>query len=827
MEEGRFVVQVGSATVDVRKLVRDIRGIEDMVIEAVRDDWAHQRLKIFNQRLYPFADAADIAEWDHFILERYPPLYTNPEGTCNDCPLGPCSLEGAKGKCGLELEAYQAKLSLRIACKGCLSQMIDSRELLNYAIKVFGKDKPVGFGRFFGKADLTSIGLLTGQYLKNLGDLDKAQSYAEDQLNKLLVASYQGSGTVTEFEELALHAGSLLFLTGNVAEFIKASLFGFTNAGDHEQIELINYPPPTSDAGLGSVEPGKPVLAFVGDSFLPAWVAVNQLKEKGLTGQIEVVGIGPAGDDGIRFYERFRNVGPIMQAKKIIRGGLADVIVASNACINLDILGEAERVESRVIWIGREQGLGLPDRTDDPADQIASDLIGGAAGAWIRDPEKAAEVAVKAVQGVKRRGDYVLSEEKVRAEAAKCRDDCDLCFSVCPNSLLLNKAVKRIKVEGPRALSEPLMSEVEKGCFFCGRCEEVCPGKIALLDLIVAAQQKRAPQDKFVMRAGRGMVNIQEAVTFAYSLAGNSPGFSHILGCGNANPDDLAWMANQLTSYGFTVQTAGCAATQIARYYDEIEQKFIFKKYPAEVQPRNLINCGGCSATHHLADTQPKWVRTGTYTSHYANFAETVDVLYTLWYPSVIIWGGLPERMYALAAGFARVGSPVIVGPVAGPSWKRFLMSDKWDWRKWWSYDILERRKKPTEPAKKHMIIPVETKEEAVTMLAATNFYVAAVSDIQVPHLESYLELHDTFFGEFPDDCDKFVRGPLELGLRFKPRMIKLLADKGWETGRLILLKARHPDGRLMSFEEFRKEYSACDGRAMTQLPHRVKPKVE
>ncbi|MFQ5925212.1 MAG: hypothetical protein ACE5IE_04380, partial [Dehalococcoidia bacterium] len=526
MQEEKFIVQVGPTAVDVRTLVRDIRGVEDIVIEAVRDDWSNHRLKIFNQRIYPFAEAADIAEWDHFLLGRYPPLYTMPEGCCNDCVQGPCPLEGAKGKCGLETEAYQAKLSLRTACKGCLSQMIDTRDLLNYALKVFGKDKPVGFGKSTGKADLSSIGLLTGQFLKTLGDLDRAQSYGEDQLNKLILASYIGSGTVTEFEEMVLHAGSLLFLTENVAEFIKASCFPFTNAGDLTQMELTSYPPPTYSAGLGSVESGKPVLAFVGDSFLPAWVALNLLQEKGLTEQIELVGIGPAGDDAIRFSDRFRNVGPIMQAKKIIRGGLADVIVASTACINLDILSEAKRVESRVIWVGREQGLGLLDRTDDPADQIASDLIGGAAGAWIRDQEKAAEVAVKAVQGVRRRGDYVLSEERVRAEAAKCRDDCDLCWTVCPNSLLLNKAVKRIKVEGPPALSGPVMSEVEKGCFFCGKCEEACPANIALLDLLVAAQQKRAPQDNFVMRAGRGVLSIQEAVTMAFSLAGNLVGFA-------------------------------------------------------------------------------------------------------------------------------------------------------------------------------------------------------------------------------------------------------------------------------------------------------------
>ncbi|MFQ5925642.1 MAG: hypothetical protein ACE5IE_06575, partial [Dehalococcoidia bacterium] len=134
-------------------------------------------------------------------------------------------------------------------------------------------------------------------------------------------------------------------------------------------------------------------------------------------------------------------------------------------------------------------------------------------------------------------------------------------------------------------------------------------------------------------------------------------------------------------------------------------------------------------------------------------------------------------------------------------------------------------RTRTTEPAKHNLIVPVETKEEAITMAAALHFYPAAISDIQVPHLETYIDWHDTYFGEYPDDIHKFVRGPLELGLRFKARLIRILAEKGWETGRLVLLQARHPDGRLMSFEEYRKEYSACDGRALTQLPHRLKAK--
>ena len=820
MEE-RYFVQLGKTRLDMRTVVPDIRGVEDIVREAIEEDWAEMRYSRFHLKMFPFPDAADMAEWDRFLLERYPPLYTSPQLTCCDCPQGPCCLEEAKGKCGLELEPYQAKLSLLIACRGCLSQLMDSRELLNYAIKVFGREKPVSFGKQVTKADLDMIRLLTALDPKNLGDLDRAQSYAEAQLTKLTWAGLMGTGSVEDFEEMAFHAGSLLLMTQTVAELIKASLFGFTNAGDEEAMNQYNYPPPTTEAGLGSVDRTKPVILFVGDSFLPAWVAVNHLKEKGLAEQIELCGIGPAADDGIRFYDRFRNIGPIMQAKKIIRGGLADVIVAGSACINLDILGEAKRVESRVIWTGREGSMGLPDRTVDPVEEIVKDLVGGAEGAWIRDPEKAAEVAVRVVQQVRRKGDYVLSEEKAREEAAKCKEDCDLCFTVCPNSLLLNKAVRGVKKEGLQALSE-----VEMGCYFCGKCEEACPAKIALLDLIVAAQEKRAPKEKFVMRAGRGTELRDMIVAWAYSTL-NITSQDIIIGCGNANPDDLAWMANQLVSSGAVVWVAGCAGTQVARHYDEVEQKFIFKKFPTEPNPRNLLNSGGCTACSLAAVASLKWVRTGTFASVYGNLAEHIDVQFPLWMGSAIIWGALPERMYTLAAGLVRLGYPVIIGPTTEFDWKRFLISDRWDWKKWWAYDILEHRTKPTEPGKKQMIIPVETKEEAIVMAQCTSFYPATPASVASIKLDNYIGWSEKFFGEWPDDWYKFIRNPVDLGtLRYKARMVKRLGEEhGWEVHRVMVLKARHPDGRLMDFEQLSREYSAPDGRAITYLPHRVREK--
>jgi acetyl-CoA decarbonylase/synthase complex subunit alpha len=399
---------------------------------------------------------------------------------------------------------------------------MDSREILNYAIKRFGRDKEAHQGgeRCYIGDWANSIGLYTGIWANTLGRVEVALSYAEAQLTKLFLASYQGNGSVEEFETMTFHTGYAQAVAQDAAELVKTSCFDFIAAPGQPAEIMNNWPPPTVQGGFGSVEPGKPVIAVMGDSFLPAWSAVDYLKENGLTEQIEVCGIGSAGDDVARFYDRCRIVSPMMRAAKAIRSGIADVIIASNACVPIDVVAEAKRVESRVIWTGHQGTGGLPDRTDDPIDEIVNDLVEGANGAWIRNIEKAGEVAVKVVQKVKRKGDYLLSEEAVKKEAGKCLEGCDLCFSACPNNLLLSRAVRAAQQEGIMALAE-----VEKGCYLCGKCEEVCPANIPLCDLMVAAQGRRAPEEKFVMRPGRGAIPVSELLQDTFSiLYGNQPG---------------------------------------------------------------------------------------------------------------------------------------------------------------------------------------------------------------------------------------------------------------------------------------------------------------
>jgi acetyl-CoA decarbonylase/synthase complex subunit alpha len=168
--------------------------------------------------------------------------------------------------------------------------------------------------------------------------------------------------------------------------------------------------------------------------------------------------------------------------------------------------------------------------------------------------------------------------------------------------------------------------------------------------------------------------------------------------------------------------------------------------------------------------------------------------------------------MQAIVAAWARAGSPVVIGPNSAFGWKRYLLGNKWDWEKWCSYLMMAategREKKLHEPAPKHMIVPVETKEEAVTTLLFLWNKGTSAFDGRQRSLETCIEEHLKAFDEYPDEWYLFVRSDLDLPQRDKMTMLKKLREEhGWEIDRVRIKKQTLPDGRLVSREEFADQY--------------------
>ena len=822
------IARVGSLEVDIREVVRDPRGMEDEIVEIMENDFVEGRQSNFGGRITLLPDAADIAELDYSLLDKYPPLYIHPQGVCADCGLGPCHLKEGQGKCGLEMESFQGRLSLRKACRGCMTQMVASRELLNYALKRWPEGTPISMGDILSISDYApAISVLSGLYIKNLKDLNKALSYGEAQLAKLFQASYSGTGRAIDFESMVLHAGSVLLLVMGVAEMLKISCYGFLSAANQALDQLEQFPPATLAGGWASIEKGKPVIAFVGDDFLSAWCAIDYAKQNGLTEQIEICGIGAAGDDIARFYERCRIVAPMVRAAKAIRNGVFDVVVISPGCLPLDLVSEAARVESKAIWVGHHAVHDLTDSTDEPVDKIVNALAAGEKAAWIRDVEKAGEVAVKLAQKVKRQGNYTIPEDEATKQAKNHQADCDICSMVCPVGLPVSKAVRQL-AEG----NWDGFFEVEKGCNFCGACEDACPSKVQLRDIIVAAERKQASADKFIMRAGRGPISITELLQSAFAVGwGSIPAMVTIFGCGDARQEEIAWIANELLSGGCMVFVAGCAGAEVARSFSATKGKYLFQQYPATCAARNIVNCGSCSAICHSVPMY-LMLRPSGGIHLYGNIPPLGDSINLGGAQSIIVWGSLPDRMYAVAAAWARLGSTVIVGPASSLGWNRYLVGNRYDRSKWWVHHGETGKRREVEPVPEHLMMLVETKEEALTMLARSVLTVKDYRESRATHLEVLIDYYQRFYNQLPEDWHLLVRSDFELPPRHRRHMVSLLAaQNGWETEGMKIKKAKHRDGRLMTLAELAASYGMEQGIYSTglrsQLPLRLRGVAE
>ncbi|MEA2051391.1 MAG: 4Fe-4S binding protein [Euryarchaeota archaeon] len=798
-EANKKIVKVGDCEVDLEEVVRDLRGVEDIATDIIKE-MGERRVKQWKPKLNILAHASDIAEWDSVLLNRYHPLYTS-------IPSTPTIME----------ESNQAKLSLQDTCKGLSKQLTFARDLLEFAIKVFGRNMEIDMGSSITYPTMNTS-MLTGFYTKNLDDMDRALSYAEAQLSELLLAAYFGAESVIEFEEKALHAGALTFLAMEIAETIKMCCFEFFNAGNHPATEYSDSPPVEIEVGMGAVDRTKPVIVFFGNNFLPAWFAVEHVKANGLEDAIEICGVGAVGHDIPRFYKGGKVLTSAVKARKVTRAGIPDVVVASETCLEFDLVAEAKRVDAKVIAYGYKAGSGLEDRSDDSVDDILKNVMeNDLPGVRITIPEKAGELAVKLAIAIKQKGkrkeNYLLAE--LKKEASRC-NSCDLCIEVCPNKQTISKAMDDVSA----------LADIYDNCIFCGVCERACPEGVPIMDLIMsaAATTGKLKGDKYLMRAGRGPMSELEwrDLTFGIILGGNGPGMINIIGCGNypGSEREVAEMARYFLERNALVTVSGCVAADVAKYFDE--NGFLFEQYIAAGVLKGLVNFGGCTAISHVPAAIYRGALVGSGYTPKANWTQVADYLYARLPVVVIMWGAATDEMYAVASGLVRSGIPVVIGP-SGFKFKRYFLGDKDDRSKWWMYDGVTGEKKEVEPCPMHMLVPVDTKEEAIAMCAKLLHRPLALRDPRLASLEAENEAYKNFFGEYSDDWHLYVRSEQELHVMRRAELLRKLGQEhGWEIEGMKIKRARHRSGELMDMQEYNKRYGIQLGRYSTLVPRLI-----
>jgi acetyl-CoA decarbonylase/synthase complex subunit alpha len=347
-------------------------------------------------------------------------------------------------------------------------------------------------------------------------------------------------------------------------------------------------------------------------------------------------------------------------------------------------------------------------------------------------------------------------------------------------------------------------------------------------DIIVAAERKGASTDKFVMRPGRGPISITELLQSAFAVGwGSIPAMVTMFGCGDAHRDEIAWIASQLLNGGCMVFVAGCAGAEVARSFNQTKKKHLFQEYNATCASRNIVNCGSCSAISHAVPMY-LMLRPSGGIPLFGNIPPLGDSISLGGAQTVILWGALPDRMYAVAAAWARLGSTVIVGPASSLGWNRYLVGNRYDRSKWWVHHGETGKKREVEPVKEHMIVPVETKEEALTMLARSVLNVKDYRESRLTHLEVLIDYYERFYHQLPEDWWLAVRSDFELPPRYRRSMVSLLeSEQGWETEGVKIKRAKHRDGRMMTMSEFAANYGMEQGiystRLRSQLPIRLR----
>jgi CO dehydrogenase/acetyl-CoA synthase alpha subunit len=291
-----------------------------------------------------------------------------------------------------------------------------------------------------------------------------------------------------------------------------------------------------------------------------------------------------------------------------------------------------------------------------------------------------------------------------------------------------------------------------------------------------------------------------------------------LLGCGQYPGADkeLAYMAEEMLARNCVVMTAGCAAADVARIIDEKSGKAFPENYLSMATLKGLVNCGGCSADAHILASMAKFAQLGGGISIKGNFDQTADYSMNRAPFVVIIWGSASDKMMAKAAGFARIGAQVIVGP-SGFNFPRVLAGNKHDRSSWTILDGITGKEKEIDPSPMHAIYPVETKEEAMTMAMKLCATACSLRDPRLSVIDNYTGIHEKYFGHLPDDWTYFVRSPLELHVMKRMRLLKVLREEyGWEIEKIRVNKVKDRSGNMVSLDEYIENYGIKQGAYAT-----------
>lgn len=720
----------------------------------------------------PFPSHYDLRSWDRTLLSRYKPLYLPFCDLCCLCTYGKCDLSGGKkGACGIGMEAQQSRIVLLAACIGAATHASHGRHMVSFLIGKFGRRQILDVGGTTVGTEAPVIRLVCGIKPTTLGDLEIVLDYCERQITELLAATHTGQESdALDFESKVLHAGMIDHVALEVADIAQISSFDFPRADP--QAALVSL-------GIGTVDRTKPVILVIGHNVPPAISIIDFAREQNLSRDIEITGICCTAIDLTRYSPDARIIGPISWQLRYIRSGLPDVIVVDEQCVRTDLLSEARKIHAPLIATSGKNCSGLPDRTMDDPDEIIADLVSGTVpGVLILDEEKVGKVAVRTAMAVmdrRKKFRTIPSRDESIELAGRC-GGCQECMRVCPVALPLSNSVR---LAGTGDLSA--LSELYSLCIGCGRCEEVCNKEIPVHSLILTAAQDQIANERFNVRAGRGAIqDIEIREVGGPIVLGEIPGVIAFVGCANFTQgvEDVAEMAREFARRRYISVASGCSAMAIGMYRNE-EGQTPYEEFHGRFDAGGIVNVGSCVSNAHISGAAIKIASIFAKRNLRGNYEEIADYVYNRVGAVGIAWGAMSQKAASIAAGFWRLGIPVIVGP-HGAKYRRMLLGRADKPEDWVVFDSRTGETVQTGPVPEHLFIAAETREEAMVLATKLCMRPNDTSRGRSMKLTHYIDLSLRYYGRVPDDIHLFVRNPTDIPVTMKDVILPIIQKKGY-----------------------------------------------
>ncbi len=762
--------------------VEDMKNVQINIGAVVKeaDEW--------DQEMGPFPKpgVATLRDWDYKIMNRYKIMYAPADDTCTLCTYGPCDLTGnKKGACGINQAGACGKIVLIACLMGCCAHAAHGRHLYHWCLDKFG-DMNFDMGDEI-LVDSPLYQTIIGKKPKTLKDFDEGLAYLEEEVVQLVAATHTGQEAYfMDFESKALHTGMMDDLGMEICDLLQIVAYDMPRgAADAPLIEI----------GMGTLDQNKGVLIAYGHNLAAGAEAMIYAENNNLWDKVDIGGVCCTAFDLTRITETGRdsivpkNLGPKAKVagamgwwRKMVRSGVMDCVMVDEQCVYCDVLEDASKRKIPVIATTDKIMLGLPDRTNDPVDQIVDDLVSfKMPGVAVLDPTKAGEIGIRVAIAVKpKRAEAkianLITEEQFKASIEKCTG-CNECAFVCPPHVRISDLIAEAKKGNLEAFSS--MYEI---CVGCGRCEQVCPQGINIMDLYEYANRQYVKNQKFKMRAGRGPARDTEIrAVGAPIVLGTIPGVIALVGCSNypKGTKECYDIAKEFVDRGYIVVTSGCMAMDMSLYTDE-DGKTIWEQYGGAFDGRNICNTGSCVANANIMGAAIKVATIFAHRNHRGNFDDIADYILNKVGACGIAWGAYSQKAASIATGCNRLGIPVVVQPHS-VMYRRSFMGRADKPEDWMVIDARDGSKQQIEPAPEAMLYIAETKEEAMVEMAKLCFRPSDNSIGRSIKLTHYCDISMKYCGKLPDDWHIYVRDTKDLPLVYKDQMMKELESKhGW-----------------------------------------------